>query len=101
MSRGIMIAGTHSGSGKTTISLGIMGALSKKYKIVPFKIGPDYIDPTYHRFVSSSFSYNLDLHMLGEEKFKKLYHEKARRGDISIVEGVMGLFDGRDSSGLC
>ncbi|MDD4569130.1 MAG: cobyrinate a,c-diamide synthase [Tepidanaerobacteraceae bacterium] len=100
MSRGIMIAGTHSGSGKTTISLGIMGALSKKYKVVPFKIGPDYIDPTYHRFVSGSFSYNLDLHMLGEEKFKKLYHEKSRCGEISIVEGVMGLFDGRDSSGF-
>lgn len=100
MSRGIMIAGTHSGSGKTTISLGIMGVLSKKYKVVPFKIGPDYIDPTYHRLISGSFSYNLDLHMLGEEKFKKLYHEKARYGDISIVEGVMGLFDGRDSSGF-
>jgi cobyrinic acid a,c-diamide synthase len=100
MSRGIMIAGTHSGSGKTTISLGIMGTLSKKYKVVPFKIGPDYIDPAYHRFVSGSFSYNLDLHMLGEEKFKKLYYEKARRGDISIVEGVMGLFDGRDSTGF-
>jgi cobyrinic acid a,c-diamide synthase len=100
MSRGIMIAGTHSGSGKTTISLGIMGALSKKYKVVPFKIGPDYIDPTYHRLVSGSFSYNLDLHMLGEEKYKKLYHKKARQGDISIVEGVMGLFDGKDSSGF-
>ncbi|HHY70461.1 MAG TPA: cobyrinate a,c-diamide synthase [Thermoanaerobacterales bacterium] len=99
MSRGIMIAGTHSGSGKTTISLGIMGALSKKYKIVPFKIGPDYIDPTYHRLVTGSFSYNLDLHMLGKEKFRQLYKEKARCGDISIVEGVMGLFDGRDSSG--
>ncbi|HHY04665.1 MAG TPA: cobyrinate a,c-diamide synthase [Thermoanaerobacterales bacterium] len=99
MARGVMIAGTHSGSGKTTISLGIMGALSKRCRVIPFKIGPDYIDPAYHRFVSDSFSYNLDLHMLGEERLKKLYQDKAQQGDIAIVEGVMGLFDGKDSTG--
>ncbi|NLU11505.1 MAG: cobyrinate a,c-diamide synthase [Tepidanaerobacter acetatoxydans] len=100
MNRGIMIAGTNSGSGKTTISLGIMGALSKRLKVVPFKVGPDYIDPAYHKLVSGSPSYNLDLHMLGEERLVKLFYEKTARGDISIVEGVMGLFDGKDSSGF-
>ena len=57
-----------------------MGALSKRCRVIPFKIGPDYIDPAYHRFVSGSFSYNLDLHMLGEERLKKLYQDKAQQG---------------------
>lgn len=100
MNRGIMIAGTNSGSGKTTISLGIMGALSKRLKVVPFKVGPDYIDPAYHKLVSGSPSYNLDLHMLGEERLTSLFYEKTAGRDISIVEGVMGLFDGKDSSGF-
>jgi len=100
MIRGITIAGTHSGSGKTTMSLGIMGALAKRCTVVPFKIGPDYIDPAYHKRVSGGFSYNLDIHMLGETRLKKLFQEKAHQGDIAIVEGVMGLFDGKDSSGF-
>lgn len=99
MTRGIMIAGTHSGCGKTTISLGLMGALSKKYRVVPFKIGPDFVDPTYHRFVTGNHSYNLDLHMQGKESLKRLYSTKSIIGDISIIEGVMGLFDGRDETG--
>lgn len=99
MTQGILIAGTHSGCGKTTISLGLMGALSKKYKVVPFKIGPDFVDTTYHQFVTGNFSYNLDLHMQGEEVFRKLYEVKSSCGDIAVVEGVMGLFDGRDETG--
>ncbi len=99
MTRGIVITGTHSGCGKTTISLGLMGALSKKYRVVPFKIGPDFVDPTYHRLVTGNFSYNLDLHMQGEKKLKRLYSTKSILGDIAIVEGVMGLFDGGDETG--
>jgi cobyrinic acid a,c-diamide synthase len=95
-----MIAGTHSGSGKTTVSLGLMGVLSKKYRVIPFKVGPDYIDAAYHRFACGHFSYNLDLYMLGEKRLKALYREKSRKGDIAVVEGVMGFFDGRDSTGF-
>jgi cobyrinic acid a,c-diamide synthase len=93
-----MIAGTHSGAGKTTLSLGIMGVLSEKYKVQPFKVGPDYIDTAYHRYVTGSFSVNLDLYMLGEEKLKNLFYKNASCADISIIEGVMGLYDGIDAT---
>jgi cobyrinic acid a,c-diamide synthase len=92
--RAFMIAGTHSGAGKTTISLGLMGYLSKKYKVAPFKIGPDYIDSTYHRYVTGNYSGNLDLYMLGEKNLKSLFAHDSKEADISIVEGVMGLYDG-------
>ncbi|MGB9679153.1 MAG: cobyrinate a,c-diamide synthase [Thermoanaerobacteraceae bacterium] len=94
MSKTFMIAGTHSGVGKTTISLGIMGVLAKEYKVIPFKIGPDYIDTAYHKYVTGNFSVNLDLYMLGEEKLKELYYKNLSGADISIIEGVMGLYDG-------
>ncbi|QSZ28339.1 cobyrinate a,c-diamide synthase [Aceticella autotrophica] len=94
MFRAFMIAGTHSGAGKTTISLGLMGYLSKKYKVAPFKIGPDYIDSTYHRYVTGNYSGNLDLYMLGEKNLKSLFAHDSKEADISIIEGVMGLYDG-------
>lgn len=93
-----MIAGTHSGVGKTTVSLGLMGVLSKKYKVQPFKVGPDYIDTAYHRYVTGNFSCNLDLYMLGEENLKDLFYKNASKADISIIEGVMGLYDGIDTT---
>lgn len=94
MTKGVMIAGTDSGSGKTTITLGLLKVLSKKYDVIPFKVGPDYIDTSYHELISKKDSYNLDIFMQGEESLKKLYLSRASKGDIAVVEGVMGLFDG-------
>lgn len=96
MACGIVIAGTNSGAGKTTISLGIMKALSETYKVIPFKIGPDYIDTAYHRWACGNFSYNLDVHMIGEDGIKRLYEQKTPLGDVAVVEGVMGMYDGMD-----
>lgn len=92
---GIMIAGTSSGVGKTTCTLGIMKALGKRNKeITPFKVGPDYIDPEFHHFVSGKPSYNLDQWMLQDQTIKVLYEKHKNKGDFSVVEGVMGLYDG-------
>ncbi|MDI3478169.1 MAG: cobyrinic acid a,c-diamide synthase [Thermoanaerobacterium sp.] len=93
-----MIAGTHSGVGKTTITIGIIGYLSKKYNVVPFKVGPDYIDTAYHRFASGNFSYNLDVYMLGEENVKRSFLKHALSGDVAVVEGVMGMYDGTNNT---
>lgn len=98
MYRTVMIAGTHSGAGKTTVSLGLMGFLSKRYKVQPFKVGPDYIDTAYHRHVTGNYSCNLDLYMLGEEKLKSAFLKNAVNADISIIEGVMGMYDGIDAT---
>ncbi len=89
----LLIAGTNSGVGKTTISTAIMAALDK---VAPFKVGPDYIDPRFHEFVTDNPSYNLDVFMCGEEAVKKIFTEGSSRGEISIIEGVMGLYDGKD-----
>lgn len=91
----IVIAGTHSGAGKTTITTGILRALYNRNLIVqPFKSGPDYIDPAFHSFVSKNTCRNLDLFMLGEDELKKIFYKHSSRADISVVEGVMGLYDG-------
>lgn len=91
----ILIAGTNSGVGKTTISLGIMQALTKRnLKVQPYKVGPDYIDPSYHTFITGRYSRNLDLYMLDDEKVKYIVKNASKDADISVVEGVMGLYDG-------
>ncbi|MGL6106614.1 cobyrinate a,c-diamide synthase [Romboutsia sp.] len=91
----ILIAGTNSGVGKTTISLGIMQALTKRnMKVQPYKVGPDYIDPSYHTFITGRYSRNLDSYMLDDEKIKYVFNKAAEDADISVVEGVMGLYDG-------
>jgi cobyrinic acid a,c-diamide synthase len=61
---------------------------------VPFKVGPDYIDTSYHKFASGNFSYNLDIYMLGEDNVKKLFAKHIAEGDVAVVDGVMGLYDG-------
>lgn len=95
--KGIIIAGTHSGTGKTTIAVGLMALLQKRGMAVqPFKVGPDYIDPSYHRLVCGKQSYNLDTWMMGIAGVKRAFEKAMQGADIGIIEGVMGLFDGKD-----
>lgn len=93
--RAFVIGGTHSGSGKTTISLGIMAALVKKGLVVqPFKAGPDFIDSGLHRLTTGRASRNLDLWMCGEEYVGSCFERACTGADAAVVEGVMGLYDG-------
>lgn len=95
----LLIAGTQSGSGKTTITLGIMAALKQLgYSLAPFKCGPDFIDPSLHKLVTKKVSRNLDLWMAGEPFSKDTFYKHAMTAEISVVEGVMGMFDGGASS---
>lgn len=91
----IIIAGTNSGVGKTTLTLGIISALEKRgLKVQPFKAGPDYIDSSYHTLVSRRNCRNLDTWMLSKDVVLELFERQAKLCDISIIEGVMGLYDG-------
>ena len=86
-----MIAGTNSGSGKTTLTLGILRALKQRgMRVGPFKCGPDYIDPLFHRQAAGAVSWNLDAFLGSEREF----HRRTQGCDAAVVEGVMGLFDG-------
>lgn len=94
--RRLLIAGTGSGVGKTTVTLGIMRALTRSgWKVQPFKCGPDYIDPTYHTAVTGVPSRNLDSWMCGPDGMRDIFIRGANGADIAIMEGVMGLYDGR------
>lgn len=91
-----MIAGVSSGAGKTTVTLGLMVALRKRgFHVQPFKAGPDYIDPGHHTAICGRSSYNLDTWMMGDNSVKETFALAMNGADIGIVEGVMGLFDGR------
>ncbi|KGR77146.1 cobyrinate a,c-diamide synthase [Ureibacillus manganicus] len=92
----VVIAGTGSGVGKTTITIGIMAALKQSGLIVQgFKCGPDYIDPSYHSAVTKRVSRNLDSWMLSQESILEIYKNGSQGADISVIEGVMGFFDGK------
>lgn len=93
--RRLMFAATTSGTGKTTICSGIQRVLKNRGLCVqPFKVGPDYIDTEYHYRASGNKSKNLDEFMLPQEEIKFLFAKSAAQADISIIEGVMGLYDG-------
>ena len=93
--KGLVIAGTNSGCGKTTITIGLMALLQEAgQNIAPFKVGPDFIDPAFHFKVTGTNSYNLDSFLLSNEVINHLYYKHTLNKDIAIVEGVMGLFDG-------
>ncbi|MFC0560230.1 cobyrinate a,c-diamide synthase [Halalkalibacter alkalisediminis] len=95
--RRIVIAGTGSGVGKTTLSIGLMSALQKRgLSVQGFKCGPDYIDPTYHTAVTNRVSRNLDSWMLEKETVVDIFKHGSQGADISIIEGVMGFFDGKN-----
>ena len=92
-----MIAAPTSGSGKTTIARGLMALLTAKgYRVQPFKCGPDYIDTKFHESVCGRPSVNLDTFMASKEHVRELFARYGADADVSIVEGMMGLFDGYD-----
>jgi cobyrinic acid a,c-diamide synthase len=90
-----MIVGTGSGSGKTTVVCAILKAIQNRgLRLASFKCGPDYIDPMFHTKVIGAKSRNLDLYMCDEKKVKYLFAENSKNTDLSIIEGVMGMYDG-------
>ncbi|WP_093147533.1 cobyrinate a,c-diamide synthase [Saccharopolyspora antimicrobica] len=94
----VVIAAPASGQGKTTVATGLLGALRRRgTDVAPFKVGPDYIDPGYHRIAAGRPGRNLDPVLVGEERIAPLFRHGA--AELSVVEGVMGLFDGRIGSG--
>ncbi|TAL28033.1 MAG: cobyrinate a,c-diamide synthase [Nitrospirae bacterium] len=97
--QGIVIAGTHSGCGKTTVTLGILAALRKMgVKAQSFKAGPDFIDSGLHRTITDRQARNLDIWMCGEDYVRDCFYKYSMGADISIVEGVMGMYDGEHST---
>ena len=95
----IVVAGVTSGVGKTTVTTAIMYAFKKKgLRVQPFKIGPDFIDPSYHTFVTGRQSRNLDAWMMGKNGILNCFRDATYGADISVIEGVMGLFDGFSGS---
>lgn len=97
----IVLAGTHSGCGKTTVARGLMAAFRKRgMEVQPFKVGPDFIDPGYHAAICGRASRNLDPFMMGEDGVLDTFVRNAAGADIAVIEGVMGMFDGLDATGF-
>lgn len=94
-----LIAGTQSGCGKTSVTLAVLQFLKAQGKSVrSFKTGPDFLDPMWHKAVTHKASYNLDTNMIGIEASRQIIKDY-QDVDIGIIEGVMGLFDGRSGVG--
>ena len=96
----VVIAAPASGHGKTTVATGLLAAFAARgMKVAPFKVGPDYIDPGYHALAAGRPGRNLDPVMVGEELVGPLFAHGSAGLDLAVVEGVMGLYDGRTGAG--
>ncbi len=96
----LVVAGTHSGVGKTTVATGLLGAFAARGRAVTgFKVGPDFIDPSYHALATGRPGRNLDAFLSGPGLVAPLFAHGAAGADLAVVEGVMGLFDGAKGGG--
>lgn len=96
----MIISSNCSGGGKTTFTLGLMKALkNRNYDVQGYKVGPDYIDTGFHTEITEKVSRNLDLHIMGEEGVRASFARG--KGDLAVVEGVMGLYDGKGLDEEC
>jgi cobyrinic acid a,c-diamide synthase len=90
----LVLAGTTSGVGKTSITCAIIHALQKKgFSVQPFKVGPDYIDPSYLSSIAKKDAFNLDVWLMGKNRLLESFVSNSK-SNISIIEGVMGYYDG-------
>ncbi|WP_251425037.1 cobyrinate a,c-diamide synthase [Veillonella agrestimuris] len=91
----VVIGGTNSGVGKTTIVAGLLAAYrASGHEVQSFKVGPDYIDPGFHKIASGRDSYNLDTWLVPPSTMPSFFASTAEGADLAIIEGVMGLYDG-------
>ena len=96
----VVIAAPASGHGKTTVATGLLAAFARRHlRVAPFKVGPDYIDPGYHALAAGRPGRNLDPVLVGEDLIGPLFAHGAAGTDLAVIEGVMGLYDGRTGAG--